>query len=197
MTKTTATEPTTTTAIPLTGEDPRDLPARGGRQFVLPQSAALNAQWTISTTNGISISGYRPGWDQSIDPSEQNVDDGYLADRLDSVFHRQWFPGQITDANLGDSTGHSIGRHAILCPQIGVDPFSDDPAKREPTVSVELVEGYDDWIEGLDADGVAALAAKFHAAGDQLLNQVLPALVAAREDWAKNSGQSSATPATT
>lgn len=145
-------------------------------------------QWTITTKQGARVSGYLPPWSR-LDPTTHNI----AADRLEmfvsDVTHTHYWDGQLVDdANLPSGKGRYRGEAAILCPQMNLQPFSDDPRDLAPTVSVELVEGGDDWIEYLDPEALANFAARLHAAAERLTNEVLPALVSAREDWAKNSG---------
>lgn len=139
-------------------------------------------RWTITTTNGITVSGYLPPWAKQ-NPSVAGIQPDHLVGTLDDIGHRAWYPGVKAEVTMGrdDAT------LPIMCPQIECDPFHEDPAKRVPTVSVELAEGCDDWIGGLDPDGVRRLADKLRAQA-AVLDQVAADLADARADWAKNGG---------
>lgn len=143
--------------------------------------------WTLRTVNGVTITGYLPAWSQN-DPTEDNVPGDRLEMRLDDFKHARYYESDlVAKADLNDRGERSIGETAMLCPQIQCAPFHEDPANRVPTVSVELIEGYDHWIEGLDPQGVADLAAKLRTQA-ALLDQVASDLAAAREDWDANGG---------
>lgn len=183
MSNTTAVEPTTTTTVP---------PTPKNRQFVVAAAVETASRWTITTTNGISVSGYLPRWSACINPSEDGVEPNQLSDRLEDVNHIVWYPGQLVAGNLQGTpqgTGErSVGTTAILCPQINCDPFHEDPAKRSPYALVELIEGSDDWTTPLGPEGCTDLAAKLRAQAD-VLDQVAIDLAAARADWAQNGSQ--------
>jgi hypothetical protein len=150
-----------------------------------PETPAART-WTITTTNGVSVSGHLPKWAQS-DPSEQNVPADRLELRLDDLRHCRYFDGQRVEVDLQERDGRYKGPTAILCPQMDVEPFADDPAERIPTVTIEIIEGSDNWIPRLDEDGVADVAAKLRAQADRL-DQVAADLAAARADWQRNGG---------
>ncbi|CAG6393405.1 hypothetical protein NMG29_02295 [Streptomyces cocklensis] len=61
------------------------------------------------------------------------------------------------------------------------DPYAEDPHPRMQVVSVAIVG--DVWINHLDPDGLAVLAAKLRAQADRLDHDVRPQLLAARADW--------------
>jgi len=155
---------------------------------IATEVAARRSTWTIRTTNGIKVSGHLPKW-AGVDPSEDGLAPDLLPLRLDDIQHIRYYPGALVDANmsqgLGPNSGRCKGPTAILCPQIEVDPFDEDPARRIPTAVVELAEGTDDWIEGLDPQGLRDLAATLRQQA-QRMEQVAVDLEAARADWAQN-----------
>lgn len=152
-------------------------------------AADVARRWTITTEHGVTVSGYLPAWDQG-DPSAHNIPADRLEVYVSDVDHVQHWPGQmLASANLSSGKGRYVGQCPILCPQMNLRPFDPNTAERIPNVSVELVEGSDDWIEHLDPAGVATFAEQLRAQADRLENEVLPALVAARADWAANGGQ--------
>lgn len=151
--------------------------------------APSGCTWTITTENGVKVTGYRPPWAPG-DPSEDGIPAGWLELHLDDLAHVRYFDGQTVNVDTSRGVGEDryYGPAGILSAGIWCKPYSDDPAERVPVVNVELLDGGDDWIHGLDPDGVADLAAKLRAQADRLDNEVRPALIAARADWAKNGG---------
>jgi transcription elongation GreA/GreB family factor len=143
--------------------------------------------WTITTTDGQTATGTLMTRAED-DPSQDGVDPELLQDVLGDIGHRRHYAGPKVNADLAGIRGREVGETSILLPQIEVDPFDTDLAKRVPTVAVEMTAGSDDWISGLDPAGVAGLAAKLRAQAD-LLDQVAADLAAARADWAANGGQ--------
>jgi hypothetical protein len=135
--------------------------------------------WSVTTTTGFTVSGHLPAWADE-DPSESGVPLGRLSIVLEDVGHRSSFEGQLLPARSpaceGDAAGH------ILWGSIDCNPYVEDPAPRVPVANVALVADY--WINDLDPAGVADLAAKLRAQADRLDDEVRPALVAARADWA-------------
>jgi hypothetical protein len=143
---------------------------------------------TFALANGSSVSLYRPAWAEGDDPSEDNLTPDELRMHLEDLHHARSYKALRVDAaNLQQTKGRYRGPAAILCPQLDVRPYSDDLAERIPTVSVEISEGSDDWIENLDPAGVADLAAKLRAQA-AVLDQAARDLTAARADWAANGG---------
>jgi hypothetical protein len=142
-------------------------------------------RWTITTENGLTIDGHLPPWATG-DPSETDVPLAQFSGRLEDLGHCRYYAGLRLDAaNLSEPTGRYQGPAAILCPQLDVRPYSDDPAERVPTVTVEISEGSDVWIEHLDPAGVRELAEKLRAQA-AVLDRAADDLDAARADWAAN-----------
>lgn len=141
---------------------------------------------TFALANGSSVSLYRPAWAEGDDPSEDNLTPDELRMRLEDLHHARYYPALRVDAaNLQQTKGRYRGPAAILCPQMDVRPYTDDMAERIPTVTVEISEGSDDWIENLDPAGVRDLADKLRAQA-AILDQAADDLTAARADWAVN-----------
>lgn len=153
--------------------------------FPTEETPAPRREWTITTEFGVTVHGYHPTWDQT-DPSAHNIPADRLEMYVSDVDHVQHWKGQVVTANLHAHEGRYTGECPILCPQMNLRPFDPNPAERVPNVSIELAEGSDEWIEHLDPQGVADVASRLRAQADRLENEVLPALIAAREDWAKN-----------
>lgn len=148
------------------------------------------ATWTVTTSNEVKVGGYLPGWADE-DPSESDLDPKLLEICLADLVHYRSFDGQTVTVDTGQSgaeDGRYRGPAEILHGGIYCHPHSDNPAERVPVVNVEILEGSDDWMENLDPDGIADLAAKLRAQADRLDNEVRPTLIAARADWAKNGG---------
>lgn len=69
----------------------------------------------------------------------------------------------------------------MLFGSIDCHPYAEDPDSRVPTVNINITA--DCWIADLDPDGLVKFSAKLRAQADRFDNEVLPALIAAREDW--------------
>lgn len=156
--------------------------------------AGRRPEWSISTTNGVTVTGYLPAWADK-DPSETGV----AADRLelnliDINFYRG-YPGQTVTIDTGayetDNGKRYLGDLDILCAQIDCMPHATDPDLRVPVVNIELMHGGDDWIHGLDPAGVTGLASKLRAQANRL-DQVAVDLTAYRADWADRHSESRA-----
>jgi hypothetical protein len=150
---------------------------------------AVANRWTITTENGVKVTGHLPWWDGS-DPSATGIKPDLLQLHLADLTHRTDFPGQpmLVDTPFGRD-GHRERYEAdIFRTQITCRPYCEDPAGRVPTVSIEVID--DCFVENLDPDGVADLAAKLRAQA-AVLDEVRVQLIAARADWAAN-GQADA-----
>lgn len=143
-------------------------------------------QWTITTANGFTARGYLPKWADA-DPSAASIPADQLELHLADLTHHCGFGGMGVEAHVYSSTPSYEGTVRVLCPQMVCDPYSSDPARRVPTVTVELVEGGGDWIENLDPVQVCELADKLRAHADAL-DDMAAHLQDAREDWAKHGG---------
>jgi hypothetical protein len=151
-----------------------------------PPVAAAARRWTITTESGAKVSGHLPAWAEK-DPSE-TVRDDRLQISLSDLTHWTCFDGQTVPLDApGFDKDRYTGPSEILRGSIDCRPYATDPAERVPLVNVELTD--DHWINNLDPEGVADLAAKLRAQAERLTNEVLPALLAAREDWTKNGGR--------
>ena len=71
---------------------------------------------------------------------------------------------------------------AVFEGSIDCNPYDTDDRLRIPVVNIQVSLGR--WILGLDPQELTNIAAKLRAQADRLHNDVLPALNAAREDWA-------------
>lgn len=71
---------------------------------------------------------------------------------------------------------------AVFEGSIDCNPYDADARLRVPVVNIQVSPGC--WILGLDPQELIDIAAKLRARPDRLHDEVLPALVAARQDWA-------------
>jgi hypothetical protein len=157
-------------------------------RLILASATEGARRWSITTTTGVTVTGHLPGWAET-DPSQDGVPHDRLQTHVADIHHSQWFTGQTVTVDMpGFDHDRYIGEYEALVPTMRCLPHSDDPADRVPVVVVDAVAGSDHYIGPLDPDGVADLAAKLRAQADRLTNEVLPALVAAREDWDANGG---------
>lgn len=152
-----------------------DFDSRAGH----PVPFSTPGRWTISTLNGLEVSGYLPDWAED-DPSEAHVLPSQLPLRLAQVEHRTFFEGQTV--NLAKTPQGNIAEEEVVFGgSIDCTPFAADPLSRLPVANIQVCPTC--WIVGLDPDGIADIAAKLRAQADHLEHEVRPALTAAREDW--------------
>ncbi|MEW1866360.1 hypothetical protein AB0399_39315 [Streptomyces sp. NPDC088194] len=140
--------------------------------------------WKISTTNGITAHGYLPDWAED-DPSDTGLDPENLHVTLVDVGHRCAFRGVTLTAFTREGGARRAHEIESLHGEIACHPYSDSEAPDESVVPVVNVQvGPDCWAIGLEPVALAELAAKLRTHADYLEGDVLPRLVAAREDWA-------------
>ena len=137
-----------------------------------------DARWSIATASGGTFTGYLPGW-ATQNPSEDDVPVNLLDATLAGVCHYVDFDalGLRTAADDGQGVDATVLGSAIEC-----TPYAEDPEIRLPVVNLQIIEDY--WVDGLDPDELAEIAAGVRAQADRLQHEVLPALIAARADWA-------------
>jgi hypothetical protein len=136
-------------------------------------------KWTITTVNGITASGYLPGWADN-DPSRTDVSAADLHPEIEGIIHRAPFDGQavqLLPVESGPGKEGEIFGGAIVC-----IPDSEGPEPAEPYVEIQIVG--DAWFTGLGPDDVATVAAALRAQADRLDHDVRPRLIAYRNDWA-------------
>ena len=145
-----------------------------------PKPFSTPGSWTITTTNGAKTTGYLPDWAED-DPSEVGVPLDLLSQRLSEVGHRSFFEGAMmplaTTDRRGDAEDDAVFEGSIDC-----NPYDTDTRLRVPVVNIQVCLGR--WILGLDPQELGDIAVKLRAQADRLHDEVLPALIAAREDWA-------------
>jgi len=132
--------------------------------------------WTITTVNGITATGYLPGWADD-DPSRTAVAAADLYPEIEGIVHRAPFDGQVMRLAPGDNAKEAeIFGGAIVC-----IPDSDGPEPAEPYAEIHVVA--DVWFTSLDPDDLAAIAAALRAQADRLDHDIRPRLIAYRDDW--------------
>lgn len=149
----------------------------------IAQQLTPGRTWIITTTVGKSVIGYLPDWAES-DPSVTGVPLKRLSPELDDIRHHAPFDGQFVRVH-SPAAGHDkddTTEERIFCGGIECHPYAEDPEPRVPVVNIAIIG--DLWIKDLDPDGLADVVAKLRAQADRLDNEVRPALVAARDDWA-------------
>ncbi|MYS22580.1 hypothetical protein GA0115240_142317 [Streptomyces sp. DvalAA-14] len=138
--------------------------------------------WTIATTAGYAATGYLPAWAVA-DPSETGISLDLLPIRLADVNHCTVFEGQtmrVRSPGCGCVPGR-LGETEVLRGSIDCNPYAEDPEPSDPVVNIATIEDF--WINGLDSDGLAEIAAKLRAKADRLDREIRPRLLAARADW--------------
>jgi hypothetical protein len=136
-------------------------------------------KWTITTSAGFGTSGYLPEWAED-DPSESDVPLDMLRVRLGSMNHRTFFEGPIMPVSTTDTKG-DVEEDAVFEGSLDCNPYDQDPRLRVPVVNIQVCLGR--WILGLNPQGLEEIAAKLRAQADRLHDEILPALIAARDDW--------------
>ncbi|MFI1097096.1 ATP-binding protein [Streptomyces sp. NPDC020917] len=150
-----------------------------------PSPWSTPGAWTITTTEGIAITGHLPAWAED-DPTEVNVPPQELSRRLAMINHRAFFDGPtlpITAPDLWDG----VEEDSVLEGSIDCNPYDPDPGMRMPVVNLQVSVGR--WILGLDPQRLSDIAARLRAHADVLDHKVRPALIAARDDWASHHPQ--------
>jgi hypothetical protein len=142
--------------------------------------------WTVTTATGHTTSGYLPPWAE-YDPSRTDVPVEQLETTLADVAHWAWFSGQSMRIATDDGPGTNT---VILDGSIDCHPFAENPDARIPVVNLQIIDDY--FINNLNPDGLAVIAAKLRAQAEYLDHEVRPALIAARTDWATHHRDRSA-----
>ena len=133
--------------------------------------------WTITTTNGLSVTGHLPDWAED-DPSKDGVTVERLSVELTDMTHEMFFNGQLLDVVHGSDPAE---QREVLAGTITCHPCADAPDPRIPVANIVIVDDF--WLTDLDPTGLAAIAARLRAQADHLDNEIRPTLIAARNDW--------------
>ncbi|WP_405585862.1 DUF6907 domain-containing protein [Streptomyces sp. NBC_01190] len=149
------------------------------------EPAGTGRTWTITTTAGFTVEGYLPAWAEE-DPSATGVPLDRLPVRLADVGHWTHFGGQSMRVRSPafEGEGGGEGEEQVFWGSIDCHPYADDPEPRVPVVNLAIIEDF--WINNLDPDGLARVAAQLRAQADRLDQEIRPRLIAARADWAEH-----------
>ncbi|WP_435178945.1 DUF6907 domain-containing protein [Actinacidiphila sp. bgisy145] len=142
--------------------------------------------WTITTVEGITLTGHQPDWSED-DPSQTGMTLDQAVDYLRGYAHFTMLPVDpvlplatldidISGTRFRESTS------VMFAAQIACHPYSQQPHERVPTASLTVVDAWD--FEGLAPADLARFAAQIRTQADYFEDTVLPGLIAAREDWA-------------
>ncbi|MGA5703940.1 DUF6907 domain-containing protein [Peterkaempfera bronchialis] len=148
------------------------------RPGVPPAPGREDPTWTLTTTGGHTLTGHLPAWADE-DPSESGIPLELLGTRLADISHRTTFPGQPAKVVLGSAPAQDA---EILWASIDCHPYAEDPDLRTPVASIAIVDDY--WLTDLTPDDLTEITAKLRAQADRIENDIRPALVTARTDWA-------------
>ena len=146
-----------------------------------PKPWSTPGSWTITTEGGSVMSGYLPEWAED-DPSEAGLPVGLLPARLAGINHRNFFEGTMMPLTTTDTRDDDAEEDAVFEGSIDCNPYDEDPRLRVPVVNIQVCLGR--WILGLGPQELADIAVKLRAQADRLHDEVLPALITARDDWA-------------
>lgn len=152
------------------------------QQPALESIASPGRTWSISTTGGITLTGYLPFWADE-DPSESDVPLEELSVKLVDLAHRRPFDGQrMRVHNPAHADDVRLGaEESLFDGHITCHPYSEDPQERMPYANVRVVD--DLWLNHLAPEGLTELAAQLRAQADHIEGDVIPALEEARSDW--------------
>lgn len=150
-----------------------------------PPAADAGRTWTITTDEGLSVTGHLPAWAED-DPSESGIPLDRLGTVLSDINHHLDTSGQLLRVRSSPgASGPTDEEVPVFCGSIDCDPYSPDPHQRIPVFTFHLVD--DHLITALDPEGVTALAAALRTQADILDHEVRPTLLAARDDWTRNN----------
>jgi hypothetical protein len=162
----------------------RAVPAAAAEPGTPVVSVPPGRRWTLTTNGGHVTSGYLPGWAEE-DPSAADVPLDHLALRLDDICHREPFDGKLLRLARG---GYGPGEVALVfAGHIECRPDPDEGRPALPVVNVHLLD--DVWAPALDPAALADFAATLRSQADRLERDVLPRLIAYREDWTEHHRQ--------
>ncbi|MEU7376576.1 DUF6907 domain-containing protein [Streptomyces albidoflavus] len=157
-----------------TPDRPHDWLTEEALRGAIEKLAGLHLHPAAATADDVLGTHDRAPWCQD-DHTRDEHDGIFRADvthirRYEGTSVPVFWPGK--DGGVEDTT--------ILTPQLDVMPFSDTPARREPVVTVTLIE--DHPVEDMGPDELEAFIATIRDQCDRL-DQVHADLVAARAKW--------------
>jgi hypothetical protein len=184
--------PTTPTPAPASAPAPADASASASasaetstalpNQGQVPEREGAARRWTVTTVNGVSVSGYLPKWAED-DPSESGVAPERLSVTLVDIAHRRAFDGIALTAF---TEGRSDRAHLVnaFAPEIQCHPCPDPELPGESLVPVVNVQiSPECWMTDLGPDQLLAYADQFDSLAHRIRSEVVPTLEAARADW--------------
>ncbi|BBA98466.1 hypothetical protein RVR_4656 [Actinacidiphila reveromycinica] len=142
--------------------------------------------WTITTVEGITLTGHQPGWSED-NPSDTDITLDQAVNYLRGYAHYTMLPVDpvLPPATLDiDINGTRVreSTRVMFAAQIACHPHAPQPHERVPSASLTVVDAWD--FEGLAPADLARFATQIRTQADYFENTVLPGLIAAREDWA-------------
>ncbi|WP_435131659.1 DUF6907 domain-containing protein [Actinacidiphila sp. bgisy144] len=151
-----------------------------------PTTQTTPPTWTITTTEGITLTGHQPDWSQD-NPSHTDITLDQAINHLRDHAHYTMLPIDpvLPPATLDitiNGTHYRESTSLMFATQIACHPYSTQPHQQVPTASLTIVEEWD--FEGLTPADLAHIATQIRTQADYFENTVLPALVTARENWA-------------
>ncbi|WP_435127749.1 DUF6907 domain-containing protein [Actinacidiphila sp. bgisy144] len=142
--------------------------------------------WTITTVEGITLTGHQPDWSMD-DPSQTGMTLDQAVNYLREHAHYTMLPVDpvLPPATLDidiNGTRYRESTSAMFAAQIAFHPYSTQPHQQVPTASLTIVDAWD--FEGLTPTDLARFATQIRTQADYFENTVLRDLITAREDWA-------------
>jgi hypothetical protein len=155
--------------------------ATGGPSALPAPRPAAPRRWTLTATDGRTLTGHLPAW-AGADPSEHNVPPDAWEDRLADVHLTRRFAGRTVPVYSATSPAPGpVAEEAFSC-TLDCNPHAEGPEPRVPLVNMHLCG--DSWFTDLGPEDLTRLAATFRWVANRLDREVRPALVDAQEDWA-------------
>ncbi|MFJ2955711.1 hypothetical protein [Streptomyces sp. NPDC087270] len=157
-----------------------------------PPEPTPPATWTITTVEGITLTGHQPDWSED-NPSDTGIPLDQAVNYLRGYAHYTMLPVDPVDpvdpvlppATLDidiNGTRYRESTSAMFVTQIACHPYSQQPHEEVPTASLMVVDAWD--FEGLTPTDLTRIATHIRTQADYFENTVLPDLITARQDWA-------------
>lgn len=143
-------------------------------------TTARDRTWAVTTTSGLAVRDYLPYWAEN-DPSCGGVRPERLDVALDDVVLEADAGGLVLPVVHGQAPAEQA---AVLAVTLVCKPFGQEGEQRLPVADVQLVDDF--WLKGLDPQGARDFGQRLRDLGNLLVNQVAPALEAARTDWLRH-----------
>lgn len=150
-----------------------------------PPAEHAPCTWTITTVEGINLTGHQPDWSED-NPSQTGITLDQAIDYLRGYADYTMLPVDpvLPPATLDidiNGTRYRESTSAMFTAQIACHPYAPQPHERVPTASLTIIDAWD--FEGLAPADLTRFATQIRTQADYFENTVLPELITARNDW--------------